>query len=130
MHPDLQGVILGVLTGGVYALMASGQTLIFGIMRVINVAQGAMIVAGAYVSYQLFTDFGIDPFLSIVIMAPVMFAVGVTIQVVFLRPLRSEEREELWLLVTLAVALVIEGILGIVYQTTTARPTRRTSTTR
>ena len=118
MHLIVQATILGLLTGGVYALMASGLTLAFGVMRVINVAQGAMIVAGAYVSYSLFTDLGIDPFLSIVIMAPFAFAVGATIQVVFLRPLRMDEREELSLLVTWAIALGIEGILGIVYQTT------------
>ena len=76
MHLIVQATILGLLTGGVYALMASGLTLAFGVMRVINVAQGAMIVAGAYVSYSLFTDFHIDPFLSIVIMAPLAFVVG------------------------------------------------------
>jgi branched-chain amino acid transport system permease protein len=118
VHLIVQATILGLLTGGVYALMASGLTLAFGVMRVFNVAQGAMIVAGAYVSYSLFTDLGIDPFLSIVIMAPFAFAVGATIQVVFLRPLRTDEREELSLLVTWAIALGIEGILGIVYQTT------------
>ncbi|MDT5038821.1 MAG: branched-chain amino acid transport system permease protein, partial [Micromonosporaceae bacterium] len=62
MHALIQGVILGVLTGGVYALMASGQTLIFGIMKVINLAQGAMVILAAYLAYQLFTSFGLDPF--------------------------------------------------------------------
>ena len=46
MHALIQGVIFGVLTGGVYALMASGQTLIFGIMKVVNLAQGAMVILG------------------------------------------------------------------------------------
>jgi branched-chain amino acid transport system permease protein len=118
MHLIVQAAILGLLTGGVYALMASGLTLAFGVMRVINVAQGAMIVAGAYVSYTLFTQLQIDPFVSIVIMAPAAFVVGVAVQLVFLRPLRSDEREELSLLVTWAIALGIEGILGIFYQTT------------
>ena len=65
MHALIQGLILGILTGGVYALMASGQTLIFGIMKVVNLAQGAMVILGAYLAYQLFTSFGIDPFLAI-----------------------------------------------------------------
>ena len=56
MHALIQGVILGVLTGGVYALMASGQTLIFGIMKVVNLAQGAMVILGAYLAYQLFVS--------------------------------------------------------------------------
>jgi len=118
LHLVVQAIILGLLTGGVYALMASGLTLAFGVMRVINVAQGAMIVAGAYVSYTLFTDFHIDPFVSIVLMAPAAFAVGVLLQLVFLRPLRSDEREELSLLVTWAIALGIEGVLSMIYTTT------------
>jgi branched-chain amino acid transport system permease protein len=82
------------------------------------VAQGAMIVLGAFVSYSLFTQLGIDPFVSILIMAPVMFLLGVVLQLLFLRPLRSDESEELSLLVTWAIALGIEGILSLIYQTT------------
>ncbi|MGZ4430106.1 MAG: branched-chain amino acid ABC transporter permease [Gaiellales bacterium] len=118
MHLVIQAIILGLLTGGVYALMASGLTLAFGVMRVINVAQGAMIVAGAYASYTLFTDFHIDPFVSIVLMTPAAFAIGVLLQLVFIRPLRSDEREELSLLVTWAIALGFEGVLSVIYTTT------------
>ena len=63
LHALVQAVILGVLTGGVYALMASGQTLIFGIMKVVNLAQAAFVVLAAYLTYSLFTLAGIDPFL-------------------------------------------------------------------
>ena len=118
MHLLIQAIILGLLTGGVYALMASGLTLAFGVMKVINVAQGAMIILGAYLSYSLFTQLHIDPFVSIVILTPAMFLLGVGLQLVFLRPLRSDEREELSLLVTWAIALGIEGLLSVVYQTT------------
>jgi branched-chain amino acid transport system permease protein len=118
LHLVIQAIILGLLTGGVYALMASGLTLAFGVMRVINVAQGAMIVAGAYASYTLFTDFHIDPFVSILLMTPAAFAVGVVLQLVFIRPLRSDEREELSLLVTWAIALGFEGVLSVIYTTT------------
>ena len=117
MHLLIQAVVLGVLAGGVYALMASGLTLAFGVMKVINVAQGAMIVAGAFLSYTLFTKLHIDPFVSIVILAPLMFLVGVAIQLVFIRPLRTDEREELSLLVTWALALGIEGLLSLIYKT-------------
>jgi branched-chain amino acid transport system permease protein len=118
VHLLIQATILGLMTGGVYALMASGLTLAFGVMRVINVAQGAMIVAGAYVTYTMFTDFGIDPFVGILIMAPAAFVIGAGLQLIFIRPLRTDEREELSLLVTWAIALAIEGILGNIYQTT------------
>lgn len=113
-----QAVILGLLTGGVYALMASGLTLAFGIMSVINVAQGVMIILGAYLSYTLFTSFHVDPFVSVLFVMPAVFALGVVIQLAFIRPLRSSERGSLSLLVTWAVALGIEGVLGLVYSTT------------
>ena len=118
MRLIVQACILGLLTGGVYALMASGLTLAFGIMRVINVAQGAMIILGAYLSYSAFTVLHIDPFLSILLITPLVFLLGVTVQLVFIRPLRSDEREELSLLVTWAIALGIEGVLSILYHTT------------
>jgi branched-chain amino acid transport system permease protein len=118
VHLFIQACILGLLAGGVYALMASGLTLAFGVMRVINVAQGAMIVLGAYLSYTLFTKLSIDPFVSIVLLTPLMFVVGVAFQLIFIRPLRSDEREELSLLVTWAMALGIEGLLSVLYKTT------------
>jgi branched-chain amino acid transport system permease protein len=118
MHALIQGLILGVLTAGVYALMASGQTLIFGIMKVVNLAQGAMVILGAYLAYQLFTSWGIDPFLAIPITTAVMFLLGVGIQLAFLRPLRKDEKSELSLLVTFAVALLIEGFMSVTWHTT------------
>jgi branched-chain amino acid transport system permease protein len=114
----VQGIILGVLTAGVYALMASGQTLIFGIMKVINMAQGAMVILGAYLSFQLFTSFGLDPFLAVPITTVVMFVVGMGVQAAFLRPLRREDRSQLSVLVTFAVALLAEGVMSVVWTTT------------
>jgi branched-chain amino acid transport system permease protein len=118
VHVFIQACILGLLTGGVYALMASGLALGFGVMRVINVAQGALIILGAYLSYTLYSSLGIDPFVGLLVLTPAMFVLGVLLQIVFLRPLREEEREELSILVTWAIALGIEGILSIAYQTT------------
>ena len=65
MHVLVQAAILGVLTGGVYALMSSGLTLVFGIMRVVNVAQGALVILAAYMSYTLFQHLGIDIWYSL-----------------------------------------------------------------
>lgn len=118
MHSLIQAIILGVLTGGVYALMASGQTLIFGIMKVINLAQGAFVVLSAYLTFSLFTLFGVDPFVSILITTPLMFLIGALIQWTLLRPLRADDAAELSLLVTFAVALGLEGLLSLVYNTT------------
>jgi branched-chain amino acid transport system permease protein len=118
MHVFVQACILGLLTGGVYALMASGLALGFGVMRVINVAQGALIILGAYLSFTLYKNLGVDPFVGLVLITPAMFVLGVVLQFVFLQPLRDEEREELSLLVTWALALGIEGLLSVAYQTT------------
>jgi branched-chain amino acid transport system permease protein len=117
VHALIQGVILGVLTAGVYALMASGQTLIFGIMKVINLAQGAMVILGAYLSYQLFTSYGVDPLLAIPVTTVLLFFLGMAVELLFLRPLRREDRAELSLLVTFAVALLLEGIMSVTWST-------------
>ncbi len=118
MHLLIQGIIFGLLTAGLYALMASGQTLIFGIMKVVNLAQGAMVILGSYLSYQLFVSFGVDPFLSIPLTTVALFLVGVASEVFFLRPLRKDEKAEMSLLVTFAIALLIEGFMVFFWSTT------------
>jgi branched-chain amino acid transport system permease protein len=112
----LEAAVLGVLTGGVYALMASGLTLIFGVMRIINVGHGALVVLGAYLSFAASRSLGLDPFLTLVITMPVMFLLGVVIQTIFIRPLKTD-REALSVLVTYALALGIEGLLGYFFST-------------
>jgi branched-chain amino acid transport system permease protein len=118
VHQLIQAVILGVLVGGVYALMASGLTLVFGIMKVINVAQGALVILAAYLSYALFSHAHVDPFLSILIVTPAMFVLGVAVQLVFVRSLRGPDASDLSLLVTWALALGIEGVLSVIFKTT------------
>ena len=118
MHQLIQAIIIGILIGGVYALMASGLTLVFGIMKVINVAQGALVILAAYLSYALWSHLHVDPFLSIFIVMPAMFVLGVAVQLVFVRSLRGPDASELSLLVTWALALGIEGVLSVVFKTT------------
>ncbi len=113
----IEAVITGILSGGVYALMASGLTLIFGVMEIINIAQGALVILGAYLSYLLQTDYHIDLFLGLLITMPLMFLLGILLEVVFIRPLKRD-RTMLSILVTFAVALIIEGALGILFGTT------------
>jgi branched-chain amino acid transport system permease protein len=118
VHTFVQALILGILTGGVYALMSTGQTLVFGVMRVVNVAQGMLVILSAYLSYTVHQDLGIDPFLTLLIVMPVMFAVGVGIQLAFIRPVKRSRTEagfEQTLLIMFALAVGIEGILDLVY---------------
>jgi branched-chain amino acid transport system permease protein len=111
----LQAIVDGILVGGVYALMAVGLTLIFGVLDIINIAQGVLVILGAYLSYSLSTRAHIDLFLGLLITIPAMFIVGVVIHWVFIRRLRGTERTSMTLLVTYAVALIIEGILYKIY---------------
>ncbi len=79
---DLLAQILvnGVLLGGLYAVMALGLALVWGVLNIVNLAHGAFIMLGAYLSWYLYTDLGIDPFLSLPITAVVMFALGYALQ--------------------------------------------------
>jgi branched-chain amino acid transport system permease protein len=110
----LQGVVLGILSGGVYALMASGLTLVFGVLEIINIAQGILVILGAYLSFWLEQRFHIDLFLGLFITIPAMFALGVFIDWAFIRRIRWD-RVTLSILVTFALAVVIEGVLTFVF---------------
>ncbi len=112
----IQVTIGGLLTGGVYALMVSGLTLVFGVMRVINIAHGAFLILGAYLAYWLFTLLGMDPLVSIVIVAPLFFALGVLVQRYMIARVRQEPG--LLVLVTFALAIMLEGIMGSLWRTT------------
>jgi branched-chain amino acid transport system permease protein len=113
----VQTIILGLLIGGVYALLASGLTLIFGVMDVVNVAQGALIILSAFFTWALWKDAGLDPLLGAVVTTPAMFVIGwvlykLTIQWISGRPASAS------VLLTFALALVIEGTMGLVWSTT------------
>jgi len=113
----IEAIIDGVLTGGVYALMAAGLSLIFGVMDIINIAQGAMVVLGAYLSYVLSVHLGIDLFVGLLITAPAMFALGVVLEWGFMRRLREGDRTAMSILVTYAFAIIIEGVLTKIFST-------------
>jgi branched-chain amino acid transport system permease protein len=110
-----QAVVDGVLSGGVYALMAAGLSLIFGVMDIINIAQGVLIVLGAYLSYVLSVQLGIDLFLGLLITVPAFFALGMAIEWAFMRRVREGDRTSMSILVTYAVAIVIEGALSLIF---------------
>src|SRR5258708_5709835 len=110
----VEAIIIGILTGGVYALMASGLTLVFGVMNIINVGQGALVILGAYLSYFLQQALHIDLFVGLLITLPVMFVLGLLIEWFFIRPIKRD-RTMLSILVTYGVALVIEGVLNLIF---------------
>ena len=111
----LQAIVDGILTGGVYALMAAGLTLIFGVMDIINIAQGVMVVLGAYLSYELSVHLGIGLLPGLLITVPALFLLGVVIEFCFMRRLQESDRTGMSILVTFAVAILIEGILSAIF---------------
>jgi len=111
----LQAVVSGVLLGGVYGLVASGLTLIFGVLRIVNFAHGAMMMLAMYSSYWLFALGGIDPYLSIAVTAPLFFLLGLVVQKVVIEPNRRAA-EHNQLLLTLGLALFLENLALVLWQ--------------
>jgi branched-chain amino acid transport system permease protein len=113
MNQFLQVLLFGLTFGGVYALMASGLTLVFGVMRIVNIAHAAFMILAAYITFFAFTIYQIDPILSILITMPVMFLVGVLVYWLFFSRIKGTSRTgELTVLLTFALALIVEGVLG------------------
>lgn len=108
-----QALVNGILIGGIYALMAVGLSLIYGVMRIINLAHGALILLGAYLTYWLFKLYGIDPFLSLLITIPALFLLGLILQKVLFS--RSTEDPMLSLLITFGLAIVLENSISLIW---------------
>ncbi|MDF2732958.1 MAG: amino acid transporter permease [Desertimonas sp.] len=111
----VQAIVFGVLTGGVYALMASGLSLYFGVMRIVQIAHPAFLFLGAYLTYSLHNALGWDPLLTLPITVPAFFLIGVAVQRLLLARLRDENRAMMSVLLTFAIAVVVEGTLSAIY---------------
>jgi len=110
----LQSLISGILIGGVYALIGIGLTIIFGVMRVINFAHGDVMMIGMYLTYNLFTLTGIDPFVSVLITIPLMFLFGGLLQKVFInRILNSLPQNQI--LLTIGLGMIMSNTMMLIY---------------
>jgi branched-chain amino acid transport system permease protein len=109
----LDALIQGVLLGGLYALFAAGLSLIFGVMRLVNLAHGDLIVLAAFVILAIADRLGLDPFVAVLLAVPVLFAVGYALQRVLLN--RTLGRDLLPpLLVTFGLSIIIQnGLLQL-----------------
>lgn len=115
----LQILILGLALGGVYALMGSGLSLIFGVMRIVNLAHPALIMGGAYAAYWAFRLGGVDPMVMLPVSAVLLGATGLLLyKVVFEREARAATYSEMTVLLTFALAMVVEGGLGAAFTNT------------
>jgi branched-chain amino acid transport system permease protein len=108
------GIANGLLLGGVYVLLATGLTLVAGVIKIFNFGHGALLMLGAYLSYWLFTLWGVDPYISILATGPVLFVIGYLIQHFTITPVLNAPEHNL-LLITLGAGLFLENLALFVW---------------
>lgn len=109
----IQNLIFGVFTGALYGLAAAGLSLVFGVLRVLNVAHGELVMIGGYASFWLFALYGLDPFLSLLLTMPLMFAVGLGLHqglFTYVEALDEEPRIKNSLLIGFGLALAFHNL--------------------
>jgi branched-chain amino acid transport system permease protein len=106
----LPAMLNGIATGAVYALVALGLTLIYGVLHIVNFAHGSLLMLALYGVYFLYTLLGIDPYLALPIVVPVMFLLGYALQRTVIAT-ASHGREDNILLVTLGLSIVIDNLV-------------------
>ena len=109
-----QVIISGLLAGALYAMVALGLGLIFGVMRVLNVAHGPLLMLGAYITYWLFSTVGLNPYLSLLVSMPVVFVLGVALQHFLVR--RVVDAPELSsLLLTFGISIALVNVAQLAF---------------
>ena len=99
----------GLTMGAIYALIALGLTLIYGVLHIINFAHGSLLMIGLYAVFFLFRYFGLDPYLALFIVVPGMFALGYALQRLVIGR-GSHGKDENILLITLGVSIILENL--------------------
>ncbi|MBC8274450.1 MAG: branched-chain amino acid ABC transporter permease [Chloroflexi bacterium] len=107
-------IIMGILLGGLYALIALGLSMVFGVMRLINLAHGDLVILGSYIAFACMTYLGMDPILSLVIAIPVLFGIGFFIQQ-FLMSRAFAISAEAPLIIAFGIALIIQNTNQIMW---------------
>ncbi len=113
LEPALQNLVFGLFIGSNYGVAAAGLSLVFGVLRVLNVAHGELLMLGGYCSFWLFNLLGIDPFVSVVISGPVLLALGLALHrglFVFVERLEEETRIKNSLLVSFGLGLILQNL--------------------
>jgi branched-chain amino acid transport system permease protein len=110
----VQTVASGVLTGGVYAMVGIGLSLIFGVMRIVNFAHGEFMAVGMYIAFALFRSLHVDPYLSLLAVAPAGFFLGAFVERVLLAPIQNAAEHSL-ILMTVGVGLILSNALLLIF---------------
>lgn len=110
----IQILINGILLGAVYALLGVGMTMIFGIVKLTNLAHGEFIILGAFGSTLLAQALGVDPILTLVVTVPVMFLIGVGLQTVLINRVMLQGSEPA-LLVTFGLSIILQDVMLLLF---------------
>jgi len=108
-----QTLLYGLFVGGIYGIAAMGLALVFGVMKMLNIAHGELIMLGGYVSFWAFSTLGMDPFVSLAIVIPVLFGVGLLLDRTVYRHIArliGEEKIKNSLLVSFGLTLVLQNL--------------------
>ncbi len=109
MDMFLQACVNGLLMGGFYSLMGMGQNIIFGVMKIVNFCHGEMLMVGMYLTFVLYTFFGIDPYLAVPIVAICMFCIGAVIQHTLITPSLGTKSFTNLLFLTVGLGLLLSN---------------------
>jgi branched-chain amino acid transport system permease protein len=109
----VQTLVFGLFVGGIYGIAAMGLALVFGVLKMLNIAHGELLMLGGYVSFWVFITFGMDPFISLLVTIPALFIIGLLLDRVVYRHvvrLAGEEKIKNSLLVSFGLTLVIQNM--------------------
>lgn len=112
------GAFNGFLLGGLYAITALGLSMVFGVMRLVNVVHGELLILGAYISFFVSAALGVDPLLAIMIVAPVLFLIGYSLQLWVLNPVMDKGMEPP-LLTAFGLSIIAQSLFIIFWSTDT-----------
>ena len=109
MDQILNMLVFGLLLGGIYGLVSIGLNLIFGVVRIVNFAQGELVMFGMYGSYYAYSQLGLSPYLSVLVVAPLVGLIGVAIQRLVIQPLHAESNMQIF--ATFGLLIMFQNIM-------------------
>jgi len=111
----VQLVINGILLGGIYALISVGLTLIWGVMQIVNFAHGEYLMLGMYATFWLFYLFGMDPYVSLFFVAPLLFLLGLLTHRVVIRPILDAPHVA-QIFATVGVSIILQNLAQVLWK--------------